>query len=269
LYLRAGSGGNRETAYERIEQHQYDPPGGESPGVYVMKWSLGISVLLVIGAVGLQAPALRAAPAAQPSGATLPIGVSAFDFDPADRTIATGDTIEWSWSTSPDEHNVRFTSGSETSGAPAVSDTYSRTFTSAGTYDYYCEVHGTAQGGGMAGTITVQAAATNTPGQATATRTRTRTPTPESTGTVVGTVTPVPTLTPVTPPPPVTNTPAPIVSAVPTTPGGGSGGAVTAPDTGGGDGGGVGAMVPWWVSVVVVVGGLVVVGGGWVSRRVR
>jgi plastocyanin len=225
---------------------------------------LGIGVVLVVAAVALQAPMLRGA-GASPGAATFNIAVSAFEFDPADRTIATGDTIEWSWSTSPDEHNVRFTSGSETSGAPATSDTYSRTFTSAGTYDYYCEVHGTPQGGGMAGTITVQAAATNTPDDD-ATATRTRTATPEPTETVVGTVTPGPSITPVTPPAPMTNTPAPIVSAVPTTPGGGAGGAVTAPDTGGG--GDVGPVVPWWASVVMVVGGLVIAGGGLMRVRV-
>ncbi|MFI5395793.1 MAG: plastocyanin/azurin family copper-binding protein [Candidatus Binatia bacterium] len=86
-------------------------------------------------------------------------------FSPADLTIQVGETVEWSWSSSghdvvsgsgcaadsqfcsPDDSNCAQTPTSN-QGA-----TYSHTFTVAGTYPYFCNVH---CGFGMVGSITVQ-----------------------------------------------------------------------------------------------------------------
>jgi plastocyanin len=86
-------------------------------------------------------------------------------FDPATLTIKVGDTVHWVWATSG--HSVvsgtngtadnQFCSPSNTGCAnPPLSlmnATYEHTFTTAGTFPYYCSVHFAL---GMTGTITVQ-----------------------------------------------------------------------------------------------------------------
>jgi plastocyanin len=86
-------------------------------------------------------------------------------FDPATLTIKVGDTVHWVWATAG--HSVvsgtngttdnQFCSPNNTScGNPPLSlagATYDHTFTTAGTFPYYCSVHFSL---GMTGTITVQ-----------------------------------------------------------------------------------------------------------------
>jgi plastocyanin len=92
-------------------------------------------------------------------------------FEPATLTIAAGEEVTWSHSGSL-PHTVTSSDGSfpdsnpdcasfSDGGSGACMDngeTYSFTFDSPGTYAYYCKLHGTSAGGGMAGTIVVQAA---------------------------------------------------------------------------------------------------------------
>ena len=59
-------------------------------------------------------------------------------------------------------HNVTPSDGSFPPRSGEVQpgpNTYSYTFTAPGTYTYYCEAHGLPAGTGMAGTVTVLAAA--------------------------------------------------------------------------------------------------------------
>jgi plastocyanin len=86
-------------------------------------------------------------------------------FDPPTLMIKVGDTVHWVWATSG--HSVvsgtngtadnQFCSPSNTGCAnPPLSlmnATYEHTFTTAGTFPYYCSVHSSL---GMTGTITVQ-----------------------------------------------------------------------------------------------------------------
>lgn len=76
--------------------------------------------------------------------------------NPALDTVAVGTTVTWTWTnTGATPHSVlsegmpSFTSSSTQTGN---GKTYSLTFTSAGTYEYDCAVHGEA----MTGTIVVQ-----------------------------------------------------------------------------------------------------------------
>ena len=69
------------------------------------------------------------------------VAIYNYKFDPAVLTVPEGTTVVW---TNKDEvpHTVtstdkRFTS----SGALDTSDTYSYTFTTAGTYSYFCTLH--------------------------------------------------------------------------------------------------------------------------------
>ena len=77
-------------------------------------------------------------------------------FSPADVSATTGDTVQWD-NVGGGLHNVVFDLGGfPGSGAASTAAwTYSETINTAGTYDYYCEIHGAAGGIGMAGTITV------------------------------------------------------------------------------------------------------------------
>ena len=72
----------------------------------------------------------------------------------ANPTISTGGTVKWSWDGSL-PHNVVAADNSYTSGEAVNKDEFERTFTAAGEYVYYCEIHGTKEGSGMAGRITV------------------------------------------------------------------------------------------------------------------
>lgn len=77
-------------------------------------------------------------------------------FEPSTVTIKVGDSVTWKWAEGI--HNVvsgtsctqdaQFTSGTPVSGA-----TYEHRFDTAGTYDYFCEVHCKI---GMVGKVIVQ-----------------------------------------------------------------------------------------------------------------
>jgi plastocyanin/uncharacterized protein YjdB len=77
---------------------------------------------------------------------------------PAVDTIAAGGTVQWTWATPSVGHNV--TSGGGTSSftpnsATMTTGSFQVTFATAGTYGYFCTIHGAA-GTGMFGTVVVQ-----------------------------------------------------------------------------------------------------------------
>ena len=88
------------------------------------------------------------------------ISVTNNAFSPAAKTITAGTTVTWAWNTcsgggiyGPDvcvAHGVNFTDG--TNSPTQEQGSYSRTFSTAGSYPYHCAVHGAA----MAGSVTVQ-----------------------------------------------------------------------------------------------------------------
>ena len=86
-------------------------------------------------------------------GATHAVAIADFAFAPATLTITAGDTVTW---TNEDqvEHTATSTSGAFDSGLLGQGESYSLTFTTAGTYDYLCTPHPS-----MTGQIVVQAAA--------------------------------------------------------------------------------------------------------------
>ena len=85
-----------------------------------------------------------------------------FAFQPAQLTVAPGDTVVWEWSgigvhtvtsgTGPldPSSGVEFDSGA---GPVAAPFTFSHTFNSTGTFDYYCEPH---RGAGMVSKVIVE-----------------------------------------------------------------------------------------------------------------
>lgn len=81
-------------------------------------------------------------------------------FDPKTVTVSAGESV--TWTNAGGLHNVSFDDGSFTQ--PASADTapwkVSRTFDSAGTFLYHCQIHGAPNGVGMSGVVVVTPAAT-------------------------------------------------------------------------------------------------------------
>jgi plastocyanin len=80
-------------------------------------------------------------------------------FTPGTKTIAVGSEVKWAWNSCTGDayngqtcvaHSVTFDDG--TTSPTQDQGTYTRTFSTAGTYNYHCLTHGAA----MTGTITVQ-----------------------------------------------------------------------------------------------------------------
>jgi plastocyanin len=77
-------------------------------------------------------------------------------FDPTNLTVPAGATVTWTWVSGFHSVTSTGTPSFAGNGGPVASpSTYSQTFTTPGTYLYYCVVHGTPTAG-MRGTITVQ-----------------------------------------------------------------------------------------------------------------
>jgi plastocyanin len=88
-------------------------------------------------------------------------------FSPKTVTINVGDTVHWVWkSNDHSTTSVAVSAISWDSGVLNNGSTFDQTFNVAGTFNYYCKIHGFDNGngtaGGMSGTIIVQAPATLT-----------------------------------------------------------------------------------------------------------
>lgn len=117
-----------------------------------------LSVLLIVLAFSLPATA---------SAATTEVAVRDFAFDPSVVTVSVGDSVHWSREAgsvamhSVTANNGFFASGAATSGAIDLTATFS-----AGTFHYYCMVHGSPGGStdsGMNGLVKVPATVTPAP----------------------------------------------------------------------------------------------------------
>jgi len=74
-------------------------------------------------------------------------------FSPTSMSVAPGATVTWTWAPGDTLHQIAFVDNAP--GSPKQNTgTFQRTFSTAGTYNYYCTVHGPAL---MSGTITVGA----------------------------------------------------------------------------------------------------------------
>lgn len=123
---------------------------------------LTAGVLLYLVAFAAVSPFLLSAPPAR--AAFREVSIVDDEFEPPEIVIERGDTVVWVHRGAR-PHGVRASDGSfdsspgcsfQNGGACMRSgDRYSRTFDQAGTFTYYCPVHGSANGVGMAGQITV------------------------------------------------------------------------------------------------------------------
>jgi plastocyanin len=121
-------------------------------------------------AVAVALLAIAAFAAVPASGAEVGVSIVDLSFEPASITVAEGDTVTWTVTKSVGaQHSV-------TSGKPGVSEagkafdsgteglkdegqTFQHTFDVAGTYEYFCTVHGAS----MAGVVVVLAPGQSAP----------------------------------------------------------------------------------------------------------
>lgn len=89
------------------------------------------------------------APSSAPTGTEVKVQIANFAFNPSTLTVKVGTTVTWTNADSA-QHTVTANDGSFASGDLNQGDSFSFTFTTAGTYAYHCDVHP-----GMKATITV------------------------------------------------------------------------------------------------------------------
>jgi plastocyanin len=118
-------------------------PGGRLGSMRICCLGFGILVALAV----LAAPA---GAANQTVNATI-----SNQFSPRDVTVNLSDSV--TWNNTGGFHNVHFDDNSFVQPSSASFDSWSvsRTFTTAGTFRYYCDIHGAPNGVGMSGTVTV------------------------------------------------------------------------------------------------------------------
>jgi len=114
-------------------------------------------------AAALAACLVALAPGLPAAAANHQVTVGNNFFSPANLTIQPGDSV--TWTNTAGVHNVAASNGSfrcadgcEDQGGDGTPDSgwsFTRTFPSAGTVNYYCQVHGSAAGFGMAGKVVV------------------------------------------------------------------------------------------------------------------
>jgi plastocyanin len=92
--------------------------------------------------------------------ATTQVHIANMAFNPDPVAIKVGDTVQWVWD--ENNHSVIADDGSWSSkdaqhpdGVLNKGATYSHTFPAAGSFPYYCSVHGGPGGIGMSSTVTV------------------------------------------------------------------------------------------------------------------
>ena len=106
------------------------------------------------------AAAVSASAAAPALAANQAVSVSNDVFTPRRVAVKPGESITWTNPGPSNPHNVRFEDGGLRSPPAPMSGpwTAARTFTTDGAYRFYCENHGSPGGGGMSGTVYVNAA---------------------------------------------------------------------------------------------------------------
>jgi len=114
-------------------------------GFWVASFTASVIIALVL-LVG--SPSVRAND--QPSGAKVGVNIDNFVFGPQTISVPVGATVTW---TNKDDipHTSVSTDGVFKSKVLDTDETFSYTFTKAGTYPYYCTIHPK-----MTGTVVVQ-----------------------------------------------------------------------------------------------------------------
>jgi plastocyanin len=146
----------------------------------------GLRIGALLGAVVLMSGMLLLTQPTSARAANTSVSIVDNSFSPQSITIAMGDTVTWT-NNGTMNHTVTADDGSFTSGTLSPGNTYSHTFTSAGTFRYYCQFHGGTGGVGMSGTVVVNTSSSSTSSTANSTSTTNNTSTTTATSTATGT----------------------------------------------------------------------------------
>ena len=244
-----------------------------------MKRLFVLGVALLVAAAALNLVPFGGTASAAPTTVSVNVGDLYFaNPNPGSHTttITAGDTVMWNWIGSA-LHSVTADDASfdAPAGSQQISGTFSHTFGTAGSFAYYCRVHGDTAGVGMSGTIVVQAApaatdtptaiATNTPAAGTATNTRTPTTTSgTATPVVSGTATPLASATVPAAEATQSSPPSSPPRAIGTSPA-----SLFPPNTGTGDGGSGSTVPVSWLSAVIAMAGVAALAGAAAASRKR
>jgi plastocyanin len=107
-------------------------------------WTLHVGVIiLAAGCGGSDGPS-------SPSGGVNTVTVGNNFYSPVDLSVTPGTTVTWQWAANAVAHNVTFDDNAQS--PTQSSGTFTRTFSTAGTFPYHCTIHTAAV---MHGTITV------------------------------------------------------------------------------------------------------------------
>jgi plastocyanin len=106
------------------------------------------SITATSNVAGLPTLTFTATASAPPTTAT--VRVQDFSYNKPTATVQVGGTVTWQW-VGADDHSVSFGYGNAPTSPIQMVGDYKRTFTTAGTFDYFCKVHGAA----MSGSVTV------------------------------------------------------------------------------------------------------------------
>jgi plastocyanin len=113
--------------------------------------ALGLGIYLYLPKAGTTNNPLTSSPSSTnpsstPSQTSKNIEISGFAFNPSTLTVNVGDTVIW---TNMDSisHTITSDSGNELSSSSfGNGQTYSHTFTTAGTFNYHCSIHVSMKG---------------------------------------------------------------------------------------------------------------------------
>jgi plastocyanin len=115
------------------------------------KSSIILLVVMLLAACSPKASPTPAGTLAPIQSGESKVTITGFTFDPAALTITTGSTVTWT-NNDGASHTITGDNGSWGSDRLAKGETFSFTFTEAGTFSYHCSVHPS-----MKATITVVA----------------------------------------------------------------------------------------------------------------
>jgi plastocyanin len=123
-------------------------------------------LLALVAGMSVVVLAASPSPAASPAAATThTVHIVEFSFSPPTVTVNVGDTVKWLHDGTATMHSVTADNGSFDSSPNCpptclgANATFSHTFTKAGTFRYYCRIHGAPGGVGMSGTVIVKSSA--------------------------------------------------------------------------------------------------------------
>lgn len=127
-------------------------------GLWWLVISLGVATFFIWNVAGAKRNTVTAsAPAANSrtaTGKTVTVEVTNYEFKPNSITVEPGSTVIWKNATG--RHTVVADDKGYQSDVLAPGEEFSRKFDAAGTYKYYCSIHGGAAGAGMSGTVIVK-----------------------------------------------------------------------------------------------------------------